>query len=111
MRSMQCNVEFGYQLSIRSGTKENQGKPRNSNSSPNWRGQTGPLGEPQSGEAACGPRPHPTSRGRIADHSATSVEFTSAGLGRRQAQNLRPFPVLPYPSAGCVESRELSSRR
>jgi hypothetical protein len=22
MRSMQCNVEFGYQLSIRSGTKE-----------------------------------------------------------------------------------------
>jgi hypothetical protein len=23
MRSMQCNVEFGYQLSIRSGTKEN----------------------------------------------------------------------------------------
>jgi hypothetical protein len=28
MRSMQCNVEFGYQLSIRSGTKENHGKPR-----------------------------------------------------------------------------------
>jgi hypothetical protein len=27
MRSMQCNVEFGYQLSIRSGTKENHGKP------------------------------------------------------------------------------------
>jgi hypothetical protein len=26
MRSMQCNVEFGYQLSIRSGTKENHGK-------------------------------------------------------------------------------------
>jgi hypothetical protein len=25
MRSMQCNVEFGYQLSIRSGTKENHG--------------------------------------------------------------------------------------
>jgi hypothetical protein len=23
MRSMQCYVEFGYQLSIRSGTKEN----------------------------------------------------------------------------------------
>jgi hypothetical protein len=23
MRSMQCNVEFGYQLSIRSRTKEN----------------------------------------------------------------------------------------
>jgi hypothetical protein len=27
MRSMQCNVEFGYQLSICSGTKENHGKP------------------------------------------------------------------------------------
>jgi hypothetical protein len=27
MRSMQCNVEFGYQLSIRSGTKEKHGKP------------------------------------------------------------------------------------
>jgi hypothetical protein len=27
MRSMQCNVEFGYQLSIFSGTKENYGKP------------------------------------------------------------------------------------
>jgi hypothetical protein len=27
MRSMQCNVEFGYQLSIRTGTKENDGKP------------------------------------------------------------------------------------
>jgi hypothetical protein len=27
MRSMQCNVEFGYRLSIRSGTKENHGKP------------------------------------------------------------------------------------
>jgi hypothetical protein len=27
MTSMQCNVEFGYQLSIRSGTKENHGKP------------------------------------------------------------------------------------
>jgi hypothetical protein len=27
---MQCNVEFGYQLSIRSGTKENHGKPRSS---------------------------------------------------------------------------------
>jgi hypothetical protein len=26
-RSMQCNVEFGFQLSIRSGTKENHGKP------------------------------------------------------------------------------------
>jgi hypothetical protein len=26
MRSMQCNAEFGYQLSIRSGTKENHGK-------------------------------------------------------------------------------------
>jgi hypothetical protein len=24
---MQCNVEFGYQLSIRSGTKGNHGKP------------------------------------------------------------------------------------
>jgi hypothetical protein len=27
MGSMQCNVEFGYQLSICSGTKENHGKP------------------------------------------------------------------------------------
>jgi hypothetical protein len=27
MRSMQCNAEFGYQLSICSGTKENHGKP------------------------------------------------------------------------------------
>jgi hypothetical protein len=27
MWSMQCNVEFGYQLSICSGTKENHGKP------------------------------------------------------------------------------------
>jgi hypothetical protein len=27
MRSMQCNVEFGYQLNICSGTKENHGKP------------------------------------------------------------------------------------
>jgi hypothetical protein len=27
MRSMQCNVEFGYQLSICCGTKENHGKP------------------------------------------------------------------------------------
>jgi hypothetical protein len=27
MRSMQCNAEFRYQLSIRSGTKENHGKP------------------------------------------------------------------------------------
>jgi hypothetical protein len=27
MVSMQCNVEFGYQLSICSGTKENHGKP------------------------------------------------------------------------------------
>jgi hypothetical protein len=27
MRSMQCNVEFGYQLSIHSGAKENRGKP------------------------------------------------------------------------------------
>jgi hypothetical protein len=27
MRSMQCNVEFGYELNIRSGTKENHGKP------------------------------------------------------------------------------------
>jgi hypothetical protein len=26
-RSMQCNVEFGYQLNICSGTKENHGKP------------------------------------------------------------------------------------
>jgi hypothetical protein len=26
IRSMQCNVEFGYQLSICSGTKENHGK-------------------------------------------------------------------------------------
>jgi hypothetical protein len=25
MGGMQCNVEFGYQLSIRSGTKENHG--------------------------------------------------------------------------------------
>jgi hypothetical protein len=25
--AVQCNVEFGYQLSIRSGTKENHGKP------------------------------------------------------------------------------------
>jgi hypothetical protein len=30
MGSMQCNVEFGYQLSICSGTKENQGKPKSS---------------------------------------------------------------------------------
>jgi hypothetical protein len=30
MRSMQCNLEFGYHLSIRSGTKENHGKPRSS---------------------------------------------------------------------------------
>jgi hypothetical protein len=30
MRSMQCNVEFGYQLNICSGTKENHGKPRSS---------------------------------------------------------------------------------
>jgi hypothetical protein len=28
MRSMQCNMEFGYQLSIRSGTKENHVGPR-----------------------------------------------------------------------------------
>jgi hypothetical protein len=28
MRSMQCNVEFGYQLSIRSGTKENHSSTR-----------------------------------------------------------------------------------
>jgi hypothetical protein len=28
MRSMQCNVELGYQLSICSGAKENHGKPR-----------------------------------------------------------------------------------
>jgi hypothetical protein len=27
---MQCNVEFGYQLSIFSGTKENHGKPSSS---------------------------------------------------------------------------------
>jgi hypothetical protein len=27
MRSMQCNMEFGYQLSICSGTKENHRKP------------------------------------------------------------------------------------
>jgi hypothetical protein len=27
MGSMQCNVEYGHQLSIRSGTKENHGKP------------------------------------------------------------------------------------
>jgi hypothetical protein len=27
MRSMQCNAEFGYQLRIRSGTKENHGNP------------------------------------------------------------------------------------
>jgi hypothetical protein len=27
MGSMLCNVEFGYQLSICSGTKENHGKP------------------------------------------------------------------------------------
>jgi hypothetical protein len=27
MRSMKCSVEFGCQLSIRSGTKENHGKP------------------------------------------------------------------------------------
>jgi hypothetical protein len=27
MGSMQCNVEFGYRLSICSGTKENHGKP------------------------------------------------------------------------------------
>jgi hypothetical protein len=27
MRSIQCNVEFGYQLSICSGTKEDHGKP------------------------------------------------------------------------------------
>jgi hypothetical protein len=27
MRSMHCNVEFGYQLNICSGTKENHGKP------------------------------------------------------------------------------------
>jgi hypothetical protein len=27
MGSMQCNMEFGYQLSICSGTKENNGKP------------------------------------------------------------------------------------
>jgi hypothetical protein len=26
MGSMQCNVEFGYQLSVCSGTKENHGK-------------------------------------------------------------------------------------
>jgi hypothetical protein len=28
MRSMQCNVEFGYQLNICSGTKENHGTRR-----------------------------------------------------------------------------------
>jgi hypothetical protein len=27
MRGMQCNVEFGYQLSICSRTEENHGKP------------------------------------------------------------------------------------
>jgi hypothetical protein len=27
MCSMQCNVEFGYQFSIRSGIEENHGKP------------------------------------------------------------------------------------
>jgi hypothetical protein len=27
MGSMQCNVEFGYQLSFCSGTKENHGTP------------------------------------------------------------------------------------
>jgi hypothetical protein len=28
MRGMQCNVEFGYQLSICSRTEENHGKPK-----------------------------------------------------------------------------------
>jgi hypothetical protein len=30
MRNMHCNVEFGHQLSICSGTKENHGKPSSS---------------------------------------------------------------------------------
>jgi hypothetical protein len=30
MRDMQCNVEFGYQLSTCSRTEENNGKPRSS---------------------------------------------------------------------------------
>jgi hypothetical protein len=38
MRSMQCNVEFGYQLSICSGTKENLDRVGRSQGLPgaNW---------------------------------------------------------------------------
>jgi hypothetical protein len=102
MLSMQCNVEFGYQLSICSGIEENDGKP--------W--SNCPVGGPsgckltssqQSGIKDANPNISPRHR----DSSLTLLKTSRHGPRRKHrfsvsVKLLQSCPLAePFPSNGC----------